>query len=130
MKQSGRLPKMGELPINALRGSQDQPNLRREERFLAERSVHIVYNGQPRTAWLVDCSAHGLQVVSKEVMQAQEEFQVEVRLNGKFRLVRYRVKYWFQLWAESCQIGAELIEEIPEAEARLILAELLSTAHR
>jgi hypothetical protein len=130
MKESGTLPKMGGLPINALRGSLDQPNGRGEERFLAERSVHIVYKGQPRTAWLVDCSAHGLQLVSKEVMQALEEFHVEVRLHGKFRLVRYHVKYWFQLWDDSCQIGAEMTEEVPEAEAKLILAELVGTAQR
>jgi hypothetical protein len=130
MKELGALPKMGGLPINGLRGSFDQANHRREERFLAERSIHMVYQGQPMDAWLVDCSAHGLQIVSKQAMQAQEEFHVEVRLHGKFRLVRYQVRYWFQVWAEACQIGAEMAEEVSEADAKLILQELLGSANR
>lgn len=117
---------MAGLPINALRASAERANQRREERFLAERSIHIVYHGQPMDAWLVDCSPHGLQIVSKQIMESHEEFQVEVRLHGKFRLVRYRVRYWFQLWADACQIGAQLVEEISDAEARLILQELLA----
>lgn len=116
---------MADLAINMLRGSGQRVNQRREERFLAERSIHMVYQGQPMNAWLVDCSAHGLQIVSKQPMESQEEFQVEVRLGGKFRLVRYQVQYWFQLWADACQIGAQLVEEISEAEAKLILQELL-----
>jgi hypothetical protein len=130
MIESGTLPKLGGLPINSLRGGFDQANHRQEERFLAERSVHIVYNDQPMNAWLVDCSAHGLQIVSKQVMAAHEEFLLEVRLHGKFRLVRYQVKYWFQLWADACQIGAAMIEEITEADAKLVLQQLLGNASK
>lgn len=121
---------MAGLPINSLRTASDRKDQRREERFLAERSVHIVYQGQPMDAWMVDCSAHGIQIVSKQIMEAQDEFQVEVRLHGKFRLVRYQVRYWFQLWAEACQIGAQLVEEVSEDEAKLILQELLAGAIR
>lgn len=119
---------MAGLPINALRGGAERTDLRREERFLAERPIHMVYQGQPMDAWLVDCSAHGLQIVSKQIIESQEEFQVEVRLHGKFRLVRYQVRYWFQLWADACQIGAQLVEEIPETEANMILQDLLAGA--
>lgn len=126
MKESGSLPGKGGLPINGLRGEASAANQRSEERFLAERSVHIVYRGQPATAWLVDCSEYGLQIVTKQPMQAHDEFHVEVRLDGKFRLVQYQVRYWSQLWDDACQIGAEMIEEIPEAEAKLILQELLA----
>jgi hypothetical protein len=130
MNESGSLPKMGGLPINSLREGISPANQRREERFLAERSVHLVYSGQPMDAWLVDCSEYGLQIVCKQAMQAHDEFQVEVRLDGKFRMVRYQVRYWSQLWADACQIGAEMVEEIPEAEAKLILQELLAGAER
>lgn len=119
---------MAGLPINALRGGVERIDQRDEERFLAERPIHLVRQGQPMDAWLVDCSAHGLQIVSKQVMESHEEFHVEVRLHGKFRLVRYRVRYWFQLWADACQIGAQLVEEISDAEANLILQALLAGA--
>lgn len=130
MKESGPLPGTNGLPINSLRGEAAAANQRRDERFLAERSVHIVYHGQPGTAWLVDCSEYGLQIVTKQPMQSHDEFHVEVRLDGKFRLVKYQVRYWSQLWDDACQIGAQLAEEIPEAEAKLILQELLAGADR
>jgi hypothetical protein len=130
MKETGAMPKTGGLPINGLRGTPEQANNRREERFLAERPLQLVYRGEKTDAWLVECSAHGLQIVSRKPMEAREEFQIEFHLEGKPRLVRYQVLYWFQFWDDACQIGAEMVDDLSEAEAGLVLQQLLANANR
>jgi hypothetical protein len=125
MRHSQKHDKLPAVALNGLRGSFDESELRKEERFLAERSIEAIVRGQNRDLWLVDCSIHGLQLVCNTDMSASEQFCLIVPLQGKPIQVKYEVRYLFKLWADTFQIGAALIESFDPEQEQWLLRELL-----
>jgi hypothetical protein len=130
MEHSTKHPPSEPVAINGIRGTFEQSNLRKEERFLAERSIQALYNGKTLEMWLVDCSSHGIQIVSRQHFDCGERLQIIIQYKGAPAYVPYEVRYWFKLWSDTFQLGAELTESLSPDEEKLLLQELLAPNKR
>jgi hypothetical protein len=97
-------PVEGGVPVNDLRG-EDVDDSRKVARFLAERCVRIVYAGKELDAWLVECSALGIGLVTPVEMKVGETIVLKLA-TGHHSSVNYRVRHCTKLWYRAHQVGA------------------------
>ena len=94
----------GSVRLNDLRGDRTADS-RTADRFLAERAVRIIYRSKEIEAWLVECSAIGIGLVTPIEMTAGEMFQLKLA-TGHHSSLRYQVKHCTKLWDRAHQVGA------------------------
>src|SRR5258708_12771781 len=97
-------PVEGGVPVNDLRGD-DITDSRKVARFLAERCVRIVYAGKELDAWLVECSALGIGLVTPVEMTVGETIVLKLA-TGHHSSVNYHVRHCTKLWYRAHQVRA------------------------
>ena len=118
-------------------GNQDER--RREPRIPCDRQIEILPTAA-RRKWgfvsvrLLDCSVHGLCLVTSEPMPAGAEFMAMLDIEDLFTLVRYTVRHCKQINPNPMQykIGAQCVEFVGAAgdqDATRIMQALTSEAH-
>jgi hypothetical protein len=101
--------------------------LRRERRFPVEGFVRVITADDVELeAYLVDCSLHGIRLVSPSKITTGQTIQVQFHFEDKTQFVSYIVRFWRLLWVGGYQIGAELEEEPVDPDAETIIKSLVA----
>jgi hypothetical protein len=98
-----------------------KPDARREERFLVERQISIVYGRSSTPGWLVDCSRHGIRVASPLQLYRNDQFTIVLQPQEQSIKHNYVVRHTGKLWGDIRMTGAQLIEQVDDVEADAIL---------
>ncbi|HSU66734.1 MAG TPA: PilZ domain-containing protein, partial [Tepidisphaeraceae bacterium] len=95
------------LSLNRLRGVSPPHEGRTQERYLAERPVHVLAASGPFDGWLLDVSAGGAALIAPHALQPGEEIVVVLDSPLGTRRSSHRVRYCIKLWEDAHQVGAE-----------------------
>jgi hypothetical protein len=82
---------------------------RREKRLPCRRAIRILCGFDPLAATLVQCSAHGVAVLSPQAIAAGEQFMIQVNVRAMALLV-YTVRHCQPLPEKQFRLGAELVD--------------------
>ena len=82
---------------------------RREQRLPCQRPVRILCGFDPVDAVLVQCSPHGIAVVSPVAIAAGEQFMIQVSVRSLALLV-YTVRHCQPVGNDQFRLGSELVD--------------------
>jgi hypothetical protein len=107
----GSMTDGGALTLNDFSGIGEADPRRREDRVTCHKTVTLLpcvadEVWQFRRALLIDCSPHGIGIVTSSPMQAGQQFLLKLKLD-KLMLVIYTVKHCRASTPRRYQIGAE-----------------------
>lgn len=114
-----------DIAVNGIRGVINSHESRKEERFVAGRTIEAIQNGKEFSACLVECSLHGLQLVCPHAMKAGEHFAVILRIEGQTHHVAYEIRYCRKVWDDAYQVGAQRVDRLTVELEKFLLLELL-----
>lgn len=102
---------------------------RREKRVDCRRPVRILYGIDAFSAVLVQCSPHGVAVLSPTAIPRGEQFMIQVNVRAMALLV-YTVRHCDALEDNQFRVGAELVDaRVPKgATLQAIFQALLAPA--
>jgi hypothetical protein len=122
---------------SAALGGGNQDERRREPRIACDRQIEILPTAAARkwgfiSVRLLDCSVHGLCLVTTEPMPAGAEFMAMLDIEDLFTLVRYTVRHCKPINPSQYKVGAQFVEFVSAAgdhDATRIMRALTGEAH-
>ena len=102
----------GALTLADFRGRRDRDPRRREDRVPCSRRVAVLpyaMRGEWKFggAWLLDCSPHGVGLLTGSPMNGGDQFLLKLKARGMLLLVVYTVRYCRPADGGRHRIGAE-----------------------